>query len=236
MSRIGIGLIMFLLLLPAFVLRGQETLYQETWCIDNLSQIGEHGVICSGDPEVVSTKWGKAVRFDGDDMLLVEANPVGEAKEFTIEVIFKPEGYYPVNKDPRFVHIQDPDDLRNKRVMIELRTTPDNQFYLDGFVLTDTDDLALIDSTLIHPSFVWHHAAVTFKDGQFKTYMDGKEELCGFVKYDQSILGAGGLTSLGARMDERNWYAGLIKTIKVSHRVLDTSEFLEIYANEQNNN
>lgn len=239
MRKIFSVLIMVWILLPGYYLPGQEAVYQENWNIDNLKRIGTHRAMIIGNPEVVDTDLGKAVRFDGDgDMLLIEANPIGEAKEFTVEVIFKPEGLYPTNKDPRFVHIQDPEDSLNKRVMIELRTTPGNQCYLDGFLLTDNDKLALIDSSLIHSSQIWHHAALTYKEGILKTYMDGIEELSGSVAFKDHILGKEGQTCLGARMDQRNWFTGLIRTLKVTHKALDPSEFLEIYTDDDriNNN
>lgn len=57
----------------------------ETWHIDNLESIGGHEVTVVGDPEVVETDIGQAVRFDGDgDLLLVDNNPVGNANTFTV--------------------------------------------------------------------------------------------------------------------------------------------------------
>ena len=68
----------------------------------------------AGNPEVVETDIGTAVKFDGDgDMLLVGFNPIGEAKSFTVEVVFKPNASYPENIAPRIIHIQDPDDRDN---------------------------------------------------------------------------------------------------------------------------
>ncbi len=59
-------------------------------------------------------------------MLLVDNNPTGEAKAFTVEVVFKPDSSHPENTAPRFIHIQDPDDKNNKRLMIELRINEKN--------------------------------------------------------------------------------------------------------------
>ena len=68
----------------------------ETWEIDNLKEIGGHDVTVFGDPEVVETEIGRAVIFDGeDDMLLVDFNPIGEAKAFTVEVLFKQNASFP---------------------------------------------------------------------------------------------------------------------------------------------
>jgi hypothetical protein len=214
-------------LMIAGILHAQDTVYYETWDIDNLETIGGHPVTYLGDPVVVSTETGNAVEFDGDgDRLLVDANPIGTSREFTVEVIFWPDACYPENADPRFLHIQDPTDPQNKRVMIELRLTPDNRCYLDGFMNTDNDNLTLVDESLTHPTETWLHAAITYKEGVFKTYVNGVEELSGNVGYQELILGETGKTSLGSRMDERNWFRGKIKTVKVTRKALSPAEFL----------
>lgn len=227
MSSPGASLpVLLCLLLFAAVLEGQETVYSECWILDNLTLIGEHRVEVSGNPEVVDTELGRAVQFDGEgDRVLVDANPIGAAREFTVEVLFRPSGSFPDNRDPRFVHIQDPGDPAQKRVMIELRTTEENRCYLDGYLKTDNDNLALIDASLTHPSGIWHHAAVTYKDGVFTTYMNGEEELRGKVTHRETVLNALGKTSLGARMDLRNWFRGEIRMVKVTHAALGPAEF-----------
>jgi len=71
-----------------FFVRYEEK--SELWEIDNLEKIGGHPVDVIGDPEVVNTEIGRAVEFDGNgDMLLVDFNPIGDARAFTVEVIFK---------------------------------------------------------------------------------------------------------------------------------------------------
>jgi len=205
----------------------QDSVYYELWNIDNLENIGGHTLTYTGNPQVVVTDSGTAVQFDGDeDRLQIDANPIGEAKEFTVEMVFWPEACYPDNTDPRFVHIQDPNDSQAKRVMIELRVNSDNKCYMDGFMLTDKTSLALIDETLVHPTETWSHVAVTYKDGTFTTYFNGVEELSGVVGYDNSILGTEGKTSLGGRMDNRNYFKGKIKTFKVTRAALDPEDFL----------
>ena len=204
-----------------------DTTYYELWYIDTLENIGGHPTTVIGNPEVVSTDQGRAVQFDGDgDMLLIDANPLGGTKEFTIEIIFKPEGAYPLNADPRFVHIQDPDDPQSRRVMIELRITDENLWYLDGFMNTDNASLTLIDASLTHPVNQWMHAAVTYQNSIFKTWVNGIEELSGNVTYVSDIVAQDAKTSLGARMNQKNWYRGIIRTLKVTHRVLEPDEFL----------
>ena len=208
-------------------LYASDTIYYEIWDISNLEIIGGHAVTTLGDPQVVSTEIGDAVQFDGDgDRLLVDFNPVIDAKEFTVELVFKPDACYPDNTAPRFVHIQDPDDPGGKRVMIELRIDANNQCYMDGFMKTDSGSLALIDETLVHPTEVWQHVAITYKDSTLTTYFNGTRELSGTLHYSKAIVNTLGKTSLGGRMNDVAFFSGLMKTLKVTHTCLEPEHFI----------
>ncbi len=208
----------------------EDTLYYELWDIDNLELIRGHEVTVEGDPVVESTDLGDAVRFDGDgDQLLVDFNPIMDAAEFTIELVFKPDACHPDNTEPRFLHIQDPDDPEEKRAMIELRINENNQCYMDGFIKTDQESLALMDETLVHETEVWQHVAITYKDHVLTTYFNGLLELNGEVQYSGRIINPTGKTSIGARMDKRKYFSGLIRTLKVTHSALDPAEFIFIH-------
>lgn len=209
---------------------GSDTIYYEFWDINNLENIDGHAVTVLGDPTVEETEIGPAVRFDGVlDQLMVDFNPVGDAKEFTVEVVFKPDACYPENVDPRFLHMQDPNDPQEKRVMIELRIDAGNKVYMDGFMKTDLESLPLIDESLVHSTEVWQHVAITYGDSTLTTYFNGVKELSGQLRYTDKIINTIGKTSLGARMNERSYYAGLMKYLKVSHAVLDPEQFIFIH-------
>jgi hypothetical protein len=221
----------FTLLLCAVLMVGRlhasDTVYYELWDISNLETIGGHEVTVLGDPQIVSTEMGDAIQFDGDeDRLLVDFNPLMDAKEFTVELVFKPDACYPEYTAPRFVHIQDPDDPDGKRVMIELRVDANNQCYMDGFIKTDSESLALIDENLVHPTEVWQHVAITYKDSTFTTYFNGIKELSGTLRYTEAIVNPTGKTSLGGRMNHVAFYAGLMKTLKVTHACLEPEFFI----------
>jgi len=221
--------ILSIIAVGAFIVSACSVEKSETWDIDNLKEIGGHSVTVNGDPEVVDTEIGKAVKFDGDgDMLLVDFNPIGEARTFTVEVVFRPNPSYPENIAPRFIHIQDPDDEDNKRLMIELRINEENQCYLDGFLRSDTGSLVLIDENLVHPTDRWLHAAVTFEDGVMTTYFSGKKELSGTLGYAQTIINPVGKVAIGGRMNHVAWFNGYIKTLKVSHTALDPQDFIQL--------
>jgi len=215
--------------LMAIVFAACEGYKTETWEIDNLEQIGGHDVTVIGDPEVVETEMGSAVRFDGDgDMLLVDYNPIGDAEAFTVEVVFKPNACYPQNTAPRFIHIQDPDDKKEKRLMIELRVNDRNECYLDGYMQTDTMDLVLIDEEQVHPTGKWLHAAVTYDDGVMTTYMNGIRQLSGHITCADTIINPTGKVAIGGRMNHVSWFNGYIKTLKVTQASLDPSDFIQL--------
>jgi hypothetical protein len=207
--------------------------YYEVWRLNSLEKIGGHSVQVFGNPQIVNTEKGAAIKFDGvDDRILVHKNPIGDAKEFTVEVIFKPDTGFSISREPRFIHIQDPNDTSAKRVMIELRVTQNNEWYLDGYMLTDAAELPLSDRNLTHPINEWAHAAVTYKEGVFKTFVNGKEELKGNVRFIENLINQNGMVSIGGRMDNRNYYLGLIKTLKITRKALNPDEFTIVNFND----
>ncbi len=215
-------------LLFSHLLFAGDTIYYELWDISKLESIGGHGVTIHGNPQVVSTDIGDAIKFDGDDQLLVDFNPIMDAKEFTVELVFKPDACYPNSVEPRFVHFQDPNDPDEKRVLMELRVDQNNKCHMDGFINTDIAQLALADASFLHDTEVWQHIAISFKDNVLTTYFNGVEELSGIVNYKNQIINTVGKTSLGSRMNKKKYYAGLMKTLKVTHAALEPKDFIFI--------
>jgi hypothetical protein len=221
--------ICFMLLCILFISSAAQSSkpHSEVWELKSLKKIGGHKAEVFGNPEVVKTDRGKAIKFDGiDDRLLVDNNPLGDATEFTVEVIFKAFPAYEISNQPRFVHFQDPDDTLAKRVMVELRLTQSNEWYLDGYMLTDKGERTLQNKTLTHPIGEWYHAALTYKDNTFKTFVNGIEEVSGSVSFDKVLVNKIGKVSLGGRMDQRNYYCGLIKTLKITRKALEPKDFI----------
>jgi hypothetical protein len=206
-----------------------DTVYSEVWELNSLEKIGGHSVQIFGNPQIVNTEHGKAMKFNGvDDMLLVDYNPLGALTEYTVEVIFKPDAAFEISNAPRFIHFQDPTDTANKRVLMELRLNQKNEWWLDGFMLTDRGELTLVNETLTHPIGEWEHAAITYKNNTFRTFINGVEELNGQIGFFKRIINEKGKTSIGARMDKRNYYCGLIKTLKITRKALEPHQFIHI--------
>jgi hypothetical protein len=223
-AALGVALACSLLLLAC----ATQLQHSVTWNIDSLSLIGSAPVSVLGEPVVVSESFGgnlfdKAIRFDGeDDRLLVNANPLGAATEFTIEIIFNPADAYPNNLEPRFFHIESPDNP-NRRVTIELRLNDKQQWYLDAYIKSENSQYTLIDATKVHPIGKWAHAAITYKNREFVSYVNGQRELVGQVDY--LPIAANGKTSIGARMNQVHWYKGEIAWVRISKKALTPDEF-----------
>lgn len=192
--------------------------------VNSLEEIANAPVTVQGNPQVVNSTQGKVVSFDGDgDRLLVDKNPLDGASEFTIEIIFNPAAAFPSNAEPRFFHIEALDNP-NRRVTIELRLNDKNQWYLDAYIKSEQSQFTLIDSTRVHPIGQWAHAAITYKDREFISYVNGNKELTGQVDYLPIATHA--KTSIGARMNQVHWFKGEVAQVRISHRALNPNEFL----------
>ena len=193
------------------------------WNVNNIDSIAGFQTAVSGKPEIINSKeYGNVVWFNGiDNSLIVDSNPLEGAESFTIEVIFKPDGTYPENFEQRFVHIQD-SSTNERRVLIELRMTEGNQWYLDTFIKAETNQLTLVSPKDLHPAGVWAHAALVYENGQMSHYVNGKKEISGEVKY-LPITNAS--TSIGMRMNRVSWFKGSIAVLKFSHKALSPGEF-----------
>jgi hypothetical protein len=199
---------------------------QYLWRIDSLDQIAGLPVIAQGNPQLMDSVYGKAVMFDGDgDRLLVDNNPLDGASEFTVEIIFKPTDAYPENPEPRFFHIEAPENP-NRRITIELRLNDQHQWYLDTYIKSELSQYTLIDSSLVHPMEQWTHAAITYKDRQFTAFVNGKKELSAEVDY--LPIAKTGKTSIGARMNEVHWFNGAILAARITHQVLSPEKFMQL--------
>ena len=204
--------------------QGSKKLQSETWKFESLTNINGYTVEQMGQPKVVSTPLGKAVSFDGDgDRLLVNTNPLGDATEFTIEIVFKANDVFPKNHEPRIFHIESPDNPA-RRITIELRLNDKKQWYFDAFIKSEKSQFTLIDPTKVHPVGEWAHAAMTYKDRQFISYVNGKKELSGEVDYLTIPVNA--KTSVGARMNQIHWFSGDMLQVRVTKKSLLPSEFM----------
>jgi hypothetical protein len=176
----------------------------------------------SGNPKIIESPYGNAVWFDGmDDGYFLEDNPLKGLTCFTIEAIICPDTDAPFEQ--RFLHIGGTD---SDRLLLELRMTPGNKWYLDTFILCGESKQAVIDPRLLHPAGKWHHVVLTLDNtGKMTNYINGKPELTGNVNFRPINSGA---TSIGVRCNKVSWYKGAIYKIKISPEVLEPKRFIPL--------
>jgi hypothetical protein len=184
------------------------------WTVENTATIGGHPVTVVGAPKISDTEHGRAVCFNGvDEGLVVEANPLAGLAEFTLEVLFKPEpGGAP---EQRFVHMAE--DGSENRALVELRMAPEGPWYLDTYLHKDDAKLALVRPETKHAAGTWYWAALTYRDGHMRHFVNGVEEAAGAVR--MAPLG-GGKTSIGVRLNRVSWFRGCIREVRVTETAL----------------
>lgn len=218
------GAVVSLAFLAACATKNEQKIPAELWAFDSLTTVNGYSLERMGQPKLVTSPLGKAVSFDGDgDRLLVNANPLGDASEFTVEIIFKANDVFPNNQEPRLFHIESPDNPA-RRITLELRLNDKHQWYFDAFIKTEKSQLTLIDPAKVHPVGEWVHAAVTYKAGEFSSYVNGKKELTGAVEY--LTIPANAKTSVGARMNQIHWFNGDVLQVSVAKKSLAVSDFV----------
>jgi Concanavalin A-like lectin/glucanases superfamily len=189
------------------------------WKLDNLKKIGGVEATVVGDPRVTRSNEGKAILFDGtDDGVFLETNPVENAKAFTVEAIFRPDGG---NKEQRWFHIQQ-DDADN-RVLLEIRVIGD-EWFLDTFIKSGENRLTHYAENFKHKIGAWYHVALVFDGSEMRHYVDGKLELAG--KLAITPFGKG-KTSLGVRQNKVHWFKGAIRRVRITKFALLPAKFMK---------
>jgi hypothetical protein len=198
----------------------------QVWTFDSIAQIGGHAVTVEGHPHVIATPAGKAVEFGGvEDALFLDVHPLAGAETFTWEVIFRPD--VGGAAEQRFFHFQE--NGTNSRMLFEIRVI-DGKWSLDSFALSGTDGKALLDSAKLHSLGAWHHVAAVYDGRQYRNYVDGV--LQGSADLHLAPQGAG-RTSVGTRIDRRDYFKGAVLKARMTRRALPPAEFLKVPAELQ---
>lgn len=189
------------------------------WLLSKLIQEKSNEIEINGNPQIVNSPYGEAISFNGiDDALFLKELPLESIPEFTVEMIFKPELNAPFEQ--RVLHIG---EITKDRMLLEIRAVGSN-WYFDGYACSGTNKKALIDENKIHPLGKWYHVAFVVTKNSLTTYVNGKQEL----KEEFSFLPIeSGSTSIGVRMNKVSWFKGAIYKIRISPKVLESSEFIE---------
>ncbi|MEO7309407.1 MAG: LamG domain-containing protein [Chitinophagaceae bacterium] len=205
------------LALLAWTVAGNEDII--SWKLTNKANIAGSQPAILGNPQINIEGKDTSFFFNGtNDGLVFPFTPIEGWQQFTIEVKFKPASDGPVA--PRFMHFED--SALNRGTM-ELRLTPDKQWYLDAFLKNGptSKGLTLIDSTKLHAADKWYWAAMVYDGKKMYSYVNGKKELEGEVDFPAM---SGGRTSLGVRLNKVNWFKGGISEVRFHHGVLAADE------------
>jgi len=216
-----------LLLIGIWVMAGGNTAAgrSETviWEVNNLDNISGYKPLVLGAPVKIADKESGSLFFDGvDDGLIIPSLPIEGWDKFTIEVLLKPAADGP--SDPRFIHFED--EALNRGTM-ELRITPEGEWYLDAFLKNGriNKGLTLIDSTLLQPCNDWYWTALVYDGTKMQSYVNGIKQLEGEVLMP---VFSGGRLSVGVRLNKVNWYKGLIKEIRFHPSAMKEAELQRV--------
>jgi len=210
---------------------------QVTWTFDRLDSIGGIKATVEGAPKVVDTPLGKAIEFDGvDDAVWIDKHPLAGAATFTFEAIFRPDGGA---FEQRWFHLAERDTSTgllasaehpttgqdaNPRFLFELRVV-EGSWYLDAFVNGPGYNRALMFKDKLHPLGQWYHVAQTYDGKMFRSFVNGVLQGEAEIAFTPQGQGA---TSLGTRINRRNYFKGAIREARFSPRALTPDQFLKL--------
>jgi Concanavalin A-like lectin/glucanases superfamily len=189
------------------------------WKLNDINRIGGFKPAILGTPAIKVEANDTSIYFNGiNDGLVISTVPIKGWSNFTIEVLFKPDGDGPAA--PRFIHFE---DTASNRGTLELRLTKNGQWYFDGFLKNGKTNkgLALIDSTKLHPVNKWCWAALVYDGKKMYSYINGQKELEGEIDFPPMTEGE---ISLGVRLNKVNWFKGQIREIRFHSTNLDAKE------------
>jgi hypothetical protein len=190
------------------------------WKISEVFSTKSFNLTTSGNPLKKSSPKGEVIQFNGiDDGIFINDNPISGLSQFTVEMIFYPEsgGQF----EQRFLHCG---HSQSDRLLLELRSTEDKQWYFDAFISTGESSLALIDKEKLHPSDEWHHVAFVIDNGKISSFVNGIKECEGEMNLTPM---RGGQTSFGVRQNKISWFKGAIERLKITPAVLQPEQFLK---------
>ncbi len=190
------------------------------WKLENLNHPNSKGVVKEGDPVTVDSPYGRAVHFDGaKDGLFLDANPLENLTQFTVEILFHPDGKAP--HEQRFLHMG---EATGDRLLLETRVMDDDQWCLDAFIKSGDSAETLIDKNKLHPTGMWYCVALVVDNGKMDVYVNGETELSGKVAFSPFKAGK---TSIGVRMNKVSWFKGALQKVRISPRCLVPAEFMK---------
>ena len=194
---------------------------QTAWTFDRLSDIGGETTHVEGVPQIISSPFGPAVRFDGvDDALFIDRHPLAGASTFTFEAVFRPDGGA---FEQRWFHLQadEAPGGPGTRMLFEIRVV-EGGWYLDAFVKGEGYNMPLIDTTKLHPIGQWAHVAQIFDGTTYRSFVNGVLQTEAEIAFKPQ---GPGRSSAGVRINRVNYFNGAIREARFTPRALTPNQF-----------
>jgi Concanavalin A-like lectin/glucanases superfamily len=173
------------------------------WCADRRSDVWKF--------DSITRIGGHAVTAEGHPRVI--ETPGGKAVEF---------GGVGGAAEQRFFHFQE--NGTDTRMLFEIRVI-DGKWCLDSFALSGSESKALMDREKLHPLGVWHHAAAVYDGREYRNYVDGVLEGAAQVHLAPQSAGR---TSVGTRINRRDYFKGAVLAARMTNRALAPPEFLKV--------
>ena len=201
---------------------------QATWRFDRVDSLGGLPTKVLGHPKVVDGELGKAIAFNGvDDALFVQTHPLAGAETWTWEMIFKPDA--DGRPEQRIFHLQSVDpgtgeDIRDERMLFEIRIRGD-KWCLDSFAISHAQRQTLLNCEKLHPFGRWYRVTAVYDGKMLRNYVDDELQGEGPLQIPPARPGR---TSVGTRIDLRDYFKGAIFEARFTRRALEVKDFLQI--------
>lgn len=195
------------------------------WNFDSLETIAGQPVEVVGAPQLLDTPAGKAIQFNGAEVIYLPVHPLAGASTFTWEIVFRPDGG---DEEQRFFHLQERNPATGEdgdgRMLFELRVIGD-QWCLDGFVKSGENGLTLIDREKLFPLGKWYRATLVFDGTELRAYVGSALQGAGKLDYQPHHPGR---TSVGMRINRISPFRGAVLCARMTPQALEPAQFLAL--------
>jgi hypothetical protein len=219
MNRMVFGFLFLFLFVSSC---GTSDVNDVVWDFTDINSIGASKTIVAGQPKVIETDKGKAIKFNGvDDGLIVEALPIAGAEKFTIEIIFCPDANG--LQTQRFLNLQ-VNNSKNRLLLMMEASPSDKVWYLQTFIKSSAGTLDMFQAEKFYPTDQWNSVAVIYDGQKLHNYVNGREEFAQPMAF--APLGEG-KTSIGMKINRQSFFKGAVRKIRFTRQALNPDKLLK---------
>lgn len=196
----------------------------QLWRFDTLGRVAGRQVQIIGAPTLVASPWGPATQFGGvGDGLLIDRHPLADARTFTFEALFRPDGGA---FEQRWFHLETDAGSTalgtgTTRMLFEIRVV-DDTWYLDAFATGPDYRQTLVVPTKRFPIGRWYHVAQTYDGEIYRSFVDGQLQAEAALRF---VPQGPGHAAVGMRMNRVNFFHGAVRAAFFAHRAHTPDDF-----------